>query len=266
MNIFRGIGGRAWRSFLMATGLGLCLVWMAGGCAARLGRDYGHPVFPAAEYYHIQHIQRVLSGEERGLIYIDRLLLVPPAGEIPPELAEVFMHSLRQELQQILPGSVQVPESRGTYASYVTEGNLLLDSGRPNTEELARMGGVAEASHVLFVRLLDFRPYPPQRISMEWTLVDVKAEAERLLLVGGMDASEQVVLIAADRFLRERRAFPYTSENLDLLLRSPRAYSSFAVAQAVNALKGYVAVGGLWEKPLKDSGESDDDMIGKVEL
>lgn len=263
MNSVWGSGFLNWRAFLVSAGLGVCLTGMVGGCAARLGRDYGHPVFPAAEYYQIQ---RVWSGEERGLLFIERLLVLPPRGDVPPVLAEVFLHSLRQELQQILPGVVQVPESRGGYASYLTEANLLYDSGWPSAEELARMGGMAGASHVLFVRLLDFRPYPPQRILMEWTLVDVEAEAERLLLVGGMDASEQVVLVAADRFLRERRALPYTTENLELLLRSPREYSSFAVSQAVNALKGYVVVATLSEKALKDSGETDDNSPREVEL
>jgi len=237
---------------------GICGIWLAwgcGGCAARLGRDYGSVFFPSADYYQVQ---RVGHDDRAGPLPIERLLLTPPVGDVPHLLSEVLLGNLRQELQQVLPGVVHIPEDRGAYAPYVTVDNLVSEDGRPVLEELARVGGLAGASHVLFIRLHEFRPYPPQRIFMEWTLLDVRTRTLVLGLIGGMDASEQTVLVAADQFLRERRALPYTSESLDFLLRSPREYSKFAVVQAVGALKGHVASAAVPGGALKASGEMDE--------
>lgn len=239
-----------------------CLAWGCGGCAARLGRDYGSVFFPTADYFQVQ---RVGHDDRAAPLRIERLLLTPPVGDVPHVLSESLLMSLRQELQQVLPGIVQVPEPRGSYAAYVTGENLVSDDGRPVLEELARVGGLAGASHVLFIRLHEFRPYPPQRIFMEWTLMDVRTQTLTLGLIGGIDASEQTVLVAADRFLRERRALPYTSESLDFLLRSPREYSSFAVAQAVGALKGHVASAAVPGDALKVFGEMDEYQPREIE-
>jgi hypothetical protein len=234
----------AFRAFTFA----FCLAWGCGGCAARLGRDYGSVFFPAAPYYQVQ---RFGDKDRTGPLRIERMLLIPPVGDVPHELSEVVLMNLRQELQQVLPGVVHVPERRGAYAAYMIDENLVSDDGRPVLAELARVGRGADASHVLFVRLHEFRPYPPQRIFMEWTLIDVRTQTMALGLIGGIDASQQSVLAAADRFLRSRRALPYTSESLDLLVRSPREYSSFAVAQAIAVLKVDIASDAIPKDPLK---------------
>lgn len=223
---------------ILKMGLLLLAVSHTFGCAARMGRDYGSVFFPTADYYRVQ---RVWPAGDHAPVAVDRLLLLPPVGDVSPALSGLVTGHLHQELQQLIPGAVHIPEQRGAYADYTTKDNLVADDGKPIIEELVQMGRMAGASHVLLIRLFEFRPYPPQRIFMEWTLIDVQQQVARLLLIGGIDAAEQNVLVAADQFLRERRARPYNAENLDFLLRSPREYSSFAVAQAVNALRGHVA-------------------------
>lgn len=214
--------------------LSLCL----SGCAARLGRDYGHVLFPAADYFQVQVVTPGKATNQPA--EIADLLLLPPVGDIPADLTESLLLAMWQEMQQILPGVVRAPRRPGRYAPYIQTSNMLMDDGRPAIDELVRIGKLAQASHVLLPRIIDYRAYHPQRIVMEWLIVDVQRDRKLMSLVGGLDASEQKVLISADVYLRERKAKRYNSGNLDLLLRSPREFHKFAVAQAVDALKGRI--------------------------
>jgi len=217
-----------------------CLVAVGSGCAARLGRDYGHVLFNSADYFQIQIVTP--GGAKDQTIAIDNLLLLPAVGDLPEELIDGMLLTVWQELQQIIPGSVIMPRERGRFAAYTTTANLLGDDGRPAVQEIIQIGRVTGSSHVLLPRIRDYRPYHPQRIVMEWMLFDVKRGQMVLLMVGNMDASEQRVLVAADAYLRQRKAKEYSSSNLDMMLRSPRDFNGFAMAQAVSALKGKLVV------------------------
>ncbi len=224
------VGGLLRGGLIVGLALSLC------GCATRQGRDYGNILFPGANYFQVQVVTP--DASLASPVPIADLLLLPPVGDVPENLTDGLQLTLWQELQQILPGAVRAPRPRGRYVPYMQTSNILMDDGRPAIEELVRIGKLAQASHVLLPRIIDYRAYHPQRIVMEWLIVDVNRGRTLLLLVGGLDVSEQRVLISADSYLRERKAKPYNTANLELLLRSPREFNGFAVAQAVDALRG----------------------------
>ena len=224
---------RGWASGLLAAGM-----LLGAGCVTGTPRNYLHDSFRPNEHFRVQFL--LPEGQVERPVPIRSLLLLPPVGFESEEQSTQWMLALWQELQQNLPGIVRTPDPEGPYAPYTREGNLLMDDGRINEDELERIGRMADASHLLIARIIHYRPYHPQSIVMEWTLLDVQKKKRVLILAGGLDASEQKVLRAADQYVRQRRSDPTTAGSLDVLLRSPREYGRFAAAESVDALKSWL--------------------------
>lgn len=224
------------------------------------GRDYGVVLLPSAEYFQIQLISP--GGAADFPVTIQSLLILPPVGDVPADLTEGLSLALWQEFQQVLPGAVRLLSPRGRFAAYTTTANLLSEDGSPVSSELERIGRLTGASHVLLPRIIDYRPYHPQKITIEWVIFDADRGRTALTLVGCIDASEQRVVMAADAYLRERKAKPYLSSNLDVMLRSPREFNGFAIAQALKSLRGKVKSGTLPAIKFKQLDELDDNPFG----
>ena len=208
------------------------------GCVVRQGRDYGHVLFRPSPFFRVQLLQTSETQDE--VLEIGDLLLLPPVGEAPSDIVREFPLLMWQELQQVLAGAVRMPRPGGIYVQYADVNNLVSDHGRVHTAELARIGFLSGASHVLLPKIVDYRAYHPQRITMELLLLRVSDQSVAMVIVGSLDASEQRVLMAADSYLRHRKATPYDTANLDMLLRSPRAFTGFAMHEVVLALRGKV--------------------------
>ena len=71
---------------------------------------------------------------------------------------------------------------------------------------------------------------------MHFILVDTSTFKPCLEMKASYDASEQAVLILADRYLRARIGRPYNKTNLDIMLRSPSQYGAFATAHAMASI------------------------------
>ncbi len=247
---------------LSALSMMMFAVLSGGGCAVRQGRDYGHLLFSPSDYFQIQSVASS-AAVAKGPVLVDSLLLLPPVGQISSPFSEHFSQAIWHELQQILPGIVRSPVTQGGFAAYVVSANLIRDDGGLVIEEAVQIGRMAGCSHVLLPRVHVYRPYHPQRIIMEWVLIDVRTERLLLTLTGGIDASEQRVLISADKYLRQRKANPYNNSNLQFMLRSPRDYLSFAVCQAVEVMKGGV-VSGMTLSRFKPDAANADKLTGRV--
>jgi len=214
-----------------------CLIFSAG-CRSGGWRWGRHLPFYKQAYFSVQLLLPHMAEDDA--IVVDSLLLPAPVGNIAEESIKNLHSAIRQELQQILPGSIRTLRKDGSYARYATEANLFLENGKISVDEGVRLGSVAGVSHVLVARVLDYRPYHPQRLVMDWYLLDVDNERLILLVSGGMDAAEHKTRQLAKQFYKARKADSDTDAGLDVMLRSPREYARFTVAQAVNALRGRV--------------------------
>ena len=226
--------GRRWA----AVGILGVLMVQGTSCTTGVNRTFNHDAFRPNEHFRVQFL--LPDGMVERPVPIESLLLLPPIGFQTEEQSQQWMLSIWQELQQNLPGIVRAPRSDGPYAPYIRADNLVMEDGRIDGNELERIGRMAGASHLLLMRVISYRPYPPQGIIMEWTLLDVKERQPVLILAGGLDASEQKVLEAANRYVRTRRSDPASAGNIEVLLRSPREYSRFAAAESADALKAWV--------------------------
>ncbi len=219
----------------------LLAVLIGTGCASRYNRDYGRIPFQPAPYFHVQVL--LPESDEPEALDIQSLLLLPFIGNITPDLGQTLWLAIWQEWQQVLPGRLRTPLEDGPYARYMDDASIVQEDGRLHHADLLRIGRLARASHVLVMRVVDYRPYHPQRIIMEWSMLDVRSGRTVLQLAGTVDAMEQRVLISADKYLRDRRAVPYNTANLDVMLRSPRQYSAFTASLAIGAVRDHVRPG-----------------------
>lgn len=214
------------------------LVAQGTGCTTGVQRVFNHDAYRPNEHFRVQFL--LPDGMVERPVPIESLLLLPPIGFQTEEQSQQWMLAIWQELQQNLPGIVRAPRSDGPYAPYIRADNLVMEDGRVDGNELERIGRMAGASHLLLMRVINYRPYHPQCIIMEWTLLDVVERRPVLILAGGLDASEQKVLEAANRYVRNRRSDPASAGNVEVLLRSPREYSRFAAAESADALKAWL--------------------------
>jgi len=208
---------------------------LLSGCSTGLFQSKPRPFFSVQRYSDVQLKQ---MGEGAGKVMpVETLLLLEPIGGVSGRLAERIHLAVRQEMQTLLPGSVRTLEKNRMYERYTEASNLVLADGAIAADEVFKIGRAAKASHVMIVKIVDYRAYHPQRLMMEWVLFDVEKKQIGLVLSGGLDASEYDVELAAVDFMKGRRADPFTEAGLDVLLRSPREYVQFAVVQAVDVLK-----------------------------
>jgi hypothetical protein len=230
---------RGWLAGVYPAALGVWLAVLAGGCGTvGVSRNYEHISYRPTEHFRVQFL--LPEGTVDRPVPIDNLLILQPVGRMTDDQSRLLLLAIWQELQQNLPGIVRTPEIDGLFAPYTSADNLMRDDGRIDEAELERIGRLAGASHLLIARVINYRPYPPQSIIMEWILLDVAQKRKVLILAGAMDASEQKVRNAAVNYTYNRRSEPNAAGNVEVILRSPREYSRFAVAQAVDSLKGWL--------------------------
>ena len=229
--------GGAVRRWALAAALG-ALAATTPGCTTGTARNYRHVSFRPNEHFRVQFL--LPEGMVERPVEIESLLLLPPVGFADREQSEALMMATWQEMQQGLPGIVRAPRKDGPYKNYVGGDNLLMDDGRLNGEELERIGRMAGTSHLLAARVINYRPYYPQSLIMEWVLLDVGRKQAVLVLAGSLDSAEQKVVTAAENYVKNRRAESKQGGDVDVLLRSPREYFRFASALAADALKGWV--------------------------
>lgn len=232
----RPIGVRCARG--LAASLLAVLMTHGAGCATGIPRLYNHNSYRPNEHFRVQFL--LPEGKVDRPVPIKSLLLLPPVGFESEEQSTQWMLAIWQELQQNLPGIVRTPRTDGPYTPYTRTRNLVMEDGRIDENELERIGRMAEASHLLLVRIINYRPYHPQCVIMEWTLLDVEKKQSVLIVAGGLDAAEQKVLNAAANYVRNRRSEPSSAGSLDVLLRSPREFSRFAAAQSADSLKAWL--------------------------
>jgi len=221
-----------------------CCLLCFCGCLAQRGIDFGHWA-QAGE--RIPVIRLATSKANPELTGNESLLILPPTGPMSDDLLRDLHDDLCQEMRNYTSAEVVSASRNGVLRDYLTEDNILLTRDMPNRTEVARIGRLVGATHVLCTRVREFRAYPPQVLSLCLVLVATDSSNPVAELDAGFDAADQQVVIALGRYLQRRRARKYDSQNLDIMLRSPSEYRSFVSAECSRALAG-----ALWNNaPLK---------------
>ena len=219
---------------------------MLCGCVAQRGIDFGSWAMSGSDI----EILRVFYCKDREpLTGEEVVLLVPPVGGMPAKNLVDLHNNIYQEMKRAIPAVVFTLEREGMLGRYISEGNITLIGDRFDSHEVSLVGKAAGASHVLCVRVCEFRAYIPQVLALQFTLIETATGRIVAEMKATFDASEQQVVVAVGNYLQCRRARKYDDQNLDIILRSPSEYSAFVASECCDALRS-----ALWKKSfLKES-------------
>jgi hypothetical protein len=213
--------------------LAVCALVLAGGCVAQRGIDFGRWTGIGES---TALIRVVSSSNARPPADGETVLILPPLGPMPVGSAETLHRELYKEARNYFPVSVTSLPADAPQARYVTADNLLLNGTQINAREAARAGAALGASHVLCVHVRDYRPYPPQVITMRLSLIDVATARAVVEIDASFDAAQQQVVLALADHLQRRRAREYGTHSLNVMLQSPVEYSAFVSASCCRSL------------------------------
>jgi hypothetical protein len=210
------------------------IIAMVTGCATQRGVDFGH-WSGAAEPVPVMRIYNeddgaALTGEEK-------ILVLPTLGSYDDPVLQRINGQLTEEMRRYFPVDLFEIDSGGPLSDYVNEKNLSPTTTEFDIREIARLGRLLGATHVLCSRLRNARFYAPQNLDLYFLLVDVEKDEAVLEMDAAFDASDQEVVIALDSYLQRRVARKYDRNNLNVMLNSPTEYGAFVSAQCTQALE-----------------------------
>ncbi|NCC49905.1 MAG: hypothetical protein EOM20_01690 [Spartobacteria bacterium] len=224
------------KKYAKSAGVAIAILVMAGsGCILKRGVDFGHPA-GAAERIPIIRIAAdfdetpVMTGQEK-------ILLLPVLGKnIDETLLNELTGAISEEMRKYVPAFVFEVDPEGPLSGYITLENLSPTTDLFDQQEVARLGMLLGASHVLCSKVRDARVYAPQLIRIDFVLIDVASASTVADMEGTFDAREQQVQMAMSEYLQRRRGRKYDKTNLDVMLYSPSEYVQFVSAECCRAL------------------------------
>ncbi len=203
------------------------------GCVVQRGVDFGHWAKKPERINVIRVRQESASTEATGQ---QSILIMPLFGKVEDEHREQLESNLYHEMQNYFGARMISLSRHGELKPYLKEKNLMPLEDMIEYSEAARLGRILGFSHVLCVNIRQWRPYPPQIISLFAAMVSVASGRPDITLSANFDASEQQVMLMLDRHLQQRSARKYNNHSLNIVQRSPSQYSSFVFSECVKTL------------------------------
>jgi hypothetical protein len=223
-----------------------CLLLAIGsaGCVSRRGIDFGHW---ARSPERIAVVRIVHDDTATAITNRDTILVLPPVGAMDESIRTAFHRELFQQAQNAFPAAVLDLQMSPAWNAVLSDENMTADGRLLNYAEIARLGSLLGVSHVLCLRVRDYRPYQPQVLSVWAAVVDTRTKRAAVELSGCFDASEQQVVVAVGDYLQARQARKFDQQNLDILLASPTEYRAFVLAHCCRDLADSLTPGrGRW--------------------
>ena len=219
----------SWRLAALLAALPVILA----GCVLVRGRDFGSWA-QSGEKIDLVHLIGPIT--DKRMEPNARIAMIPIFGDMPQPYLDQLNRNLLNEAKIYFQVNTIDVDRYGRFESYIRKENLMPVDGVFNASEIGRLGRILGVPYVLCARLVSYRLHPPQELAMHFILVDTSTFSAWFEMKASYDASEQAVLILADRYLRSRVGKPYNQTNLDILLRSPSQYSSFVSAHAMGSM------------------------------
>jgi len=223
-----------------------CVLVSISGCVLKRGVDFGH-IVGAAERIPIIRIAADADKPPPVLNGHEKILLLPILGEnIDQKMLDELSADISEEMRKYVPAFVFEVDADGPLSDYITLENLSPTTDLFDQREVARLGSLLGASHVLCSKVRDARFYVPQLLRLDFVLIDVASASTVADMEGTFDAREQQVQMAMSEYLQRRRGRKYDKTNLDVMLYSPSEFAQFVSSECCRALADR-----LWsEKPI----------------
>jgi len=203
------------------------------GCLASKGVTFGHWARTAEKV----NLVRVMTQADAPEFMPDQIILIlPPIGRIPDDNRMTLYNNICREAGNYLPGRIVKLNEDERLREYLSADNIAGMSDSFNTHEIAKLGYLFSADHVIATYISEFRPYHPQIINIHMAVVQTEKNRAVVELTAFLDAGEQQVLLAMSDYLQSRRARKFDFQNLDIMLNSPAEYGSFAATLCLKAI------------------------------
>ena len=214
---------------------------LTNGCVLQRGDDFGSWVGrPEATT-----LVRITKDQEtQPLATADRVLLLPVTGELPETQARMLQQNFFREACNYLPANIIELKDNVRPAGYATRNNLYPDGITLDVREASRLGALLGVTHVLAVYVREYRPYHPQVLTLRLSLIDVRAQRQRVNMESAFDATQQQLMTTMADYLQQRRARKNDTTSLDVMLRSPAEYAAFAASFCCKSLAQTLAAPG----------------------
>ena len=177
------------------------VAFMAGGCVAKRGIDFGHWARTAERVELVKLFINSQAGKLKG---DEIMLMLPPYGKVPSPNRLDFQHNLLQEMRNYLPVRVISINKDGSFSDYLDRENILLAGNIIDAREAARIGTLSGATHVICPIINEFRAYPPLVLSLTLHVVDCKLSKNVAEINANFDCKEQQVVMALSEYLQGR--------------------------------------------------------------
>lgn len=225
--------------------LALISTLVLNGCIAQYGSDFGHwsSIQENVPLYRIDCPTSPIPPPQNT----QTIAILPTLGAVPERERRALDSIILQTARQTLSAQTVAVDPAGPMGSYVAGENLLTDAGGINQTEAALIGAILESAYVLTVHVQELEALPPQRVVMVLTLTDT-AKAQPIASVAVcLRAQDQRTQTELAEYLKVRIARKYDRSSLDIILRSPTEFQTFAMVRSLQTLNA-----ALWPLPPDD--------------
>ncbi len=209
------------------------LISVLAGCVLQRGVDFGSPLGAPED---IRAIRLYNVNTNLFLTEQQAVLMLPPLGNVTPELRDALQQRLLEAAQNYFTARVVGVSPYGKLAAYINEKNLVPEKGFFNFGEISFLGQLMQGDYIICVWVQAVRQYPPQNVALYMAIVESATSEVVAQLDANMDASEQEVLVSLADYLQRRRARPFSRADLDVMLQSPSEYQAFVASECFRVL------------------------------
>ncbi len=208
------------------------VVLWTGGCVVHRGKDFGS-YLGTGEQTKITQVYNVEKAPHPNSK--QTIVLLPLLGNMTASFSTNFQAMLVHEAQRYFEPRIVMIRPGDMLAEYAGEENIAPNPGFIYFNEVSHLGKLLGVDYILIVWVRNVRIYTPQDINLYFAMVDVQTGK----ILGEMDAhfhaADQRVLIALEDYLQSRRARPFSRQQLDVMLQSPREYQLFVASECNRA-------------------------------
>lgn len=214
------------------------------GCIAQYGSEFGHwsSLQENVPLYRVDCPSPIPPP-----LNTQTVAILPALGSLPERERRALDSIILQTARQTLCAQTITVDPSGPMAGYVSSENLLTDAGGINLTEAALIGSVLESAYILTVHVQELEALPPQRIVMVLTLMDTAKARPVASIAVCLRAQDQRTQAELAEYLKVRIARKYDRSSLDIILRSPTEFQTFAMVRSLQTLNT-----ALWQPPPED--------------
>ena len=164
---------------------------------------------------------------ENTLTNVQQTLLLPPMGIDDPLTRDRLQQQLFSSARRHFAKPLRVVSPGSAYSNYITERNLMNSDGTLNAPEVVMIGTLMNATHVICPIFEEIRPYSPQKITLNITIVDTETGQTPGELSAVFDARESDIREWFMDYSFRHKADGETEDDLNMKLRSPAEFQAF---------------------------------------